>query len=288
MDELSAVLKARSLVSKLSSNTVPVPVEAYAAVVGAEIRLDDSLGPNEPGWSFTKSGKHYICINKNDRKERQRFTACHEIAHIVLGLPSDHAEQPWWSYAKRSPDEILCDVFAAELLLPFNVFKSFVNKADIGLASVDALAARFEASVTATGSRFAAVAGSPCAFILAEGGVVRYASRSATLRDGKAWIAPRMALPAGSLCARLHAGETFTSPEEISADTWFAHWDRGGVLLEDARHLAQWNQTVALLWFDDEELPPAQTKTTHERQEEEQGLAELDGTLPWPGKKRRR
>lgn len=65
-------------------------------------------------------------------------------------------------------------------------------------------------------------------------------------------------------------------------------WDRGGTLLEDARHLEQWNQTIALLWFEDEELPSPLAVQPREREEEEHGLAELDGVLPWPGKKRRK
>lgn len=288
MDELSVVLKARALVNKVAPTAVPVPVEAYVAEVGAVLRKDHSLSPEEAGYCFTKDGRHYICVNGNDRPQRQRFTICHEIAHIVSGLPSDHEQLPWWSYAKRPLNEILCDVFAAELLLPFSLFKRFVDRADIGLAAVEELAGRFDASMSTTGSRFAAVAGYPCAFVLAEKGAVRYASRSTTLRQGNAWIAPRMALPTGSVCARLHAGGTCDGPEETSADLWFSSWDRGGTVLEDARHFPHWDQTVALLWFDDEELPTPSTERNREREEEEQGLAELDGALPWPGKKRRR
>jgi Zn-dependent peptidase ImmA (M78 family) len=70
-------------------------------------------------------------VNGNDSDERQRFTACHEAAHIELGLPSEHAELPWWSYAKRSPNEILCDAFAAKLLMPYKLFKPLVDKAEI-------------------------------------------------------------------------------------------------------------------------------------------------------------
>ncbi|MCC8429372.1 MAG: ImmA/IrrE family metallo-endopeptidase [Reyranella sp.] len=288
MDELSTVLKARALINKVAPTGVPVPIEAYAGEIGAVLRKDKSLGPDEAGYSFEKDGRHYICVNANDRPERQRFTACHEIAHIVLGLPSDHEQLPWWSYAKRPLNEILCDVFAAELLLPYGLFKRFVDKADISLAAIDELAGQFETSTTAAGSRFAAVAGFPCAFVLSEKGAVRYASRSTTLRQGKAWITPRMALPAGSVCARLHGGGVCDGPEETAADLWFSSWDRGGTLLEDARHLQQWNQTIALLWFEDEELPPPSTDRSQADEEGEQGLAELDGILPWPGKKRRR
>ena len=126
----------------------------------------------------------------------------------------------------------------------------------------------------------------PCAFVLSEQGKVRYASRSRhcarrTRGFRPGWRCRRIGLRA------LRAGGTCDGPEEIAADIWFSDWDRGGALLEDARHLAQWDQTIALIWFEDEEVP-APEQDRHKRQEEEFGLAELDGVLPWPGRKRRR
>lgn len=84
-----------------------------------------------------------------------------------LGLPSQHGSGPWWSYAKRPLAEILCDVFAAELLLPYDLFHPEAEKASIGISSIDDLADRFPASVTATGSRYAAVVSSPVDLCLA-------------------------------------------------------------------------------------------------------------------------
>src|SRR5262249_7299949 len=99
-------------------------------------------------------------------------------------------------------NEIFCDVFAAELLLPYKLFKPLVDKADISLTTVDHLACRFVASNVATGSRFATLASAPCAFVLSERGKVRYASRSTLLRQANAWIPPRTILPQGSLSER--------------------------------------------------------------------------------------
>lgn len=289
MDELSVVLRARELINRVGPTTIPAPIEAYAADIGARLRIDDDLAPDEPGYSFPSTGKykHHIRVNAKDREERQRFTACHEIAHIVLGLPSEHTHGPWWSYAKRSQNEIFCDVFAAELLLPYKLFKPLVDKSDMSFDAIGILATRFVASATATGSRFAALSGSPCAFVLSENGKVRYPSRSRTLREANVWIPPGMGLPQGSVSARLCAGGTCDGPEEIAADLWFNAWDRGGVLLEDARHFGQWDQTTTLLFFEDEEVPTP-PRDRREQEEEEQGLAELDGTLPWPGRRRRR
>lgn len=113
-----------------------------------------------------------------------------------------------------------------------------------------------------------------------------------------AWITPRVNVPSGSVSARIRAGES-PSREEIDADLWFSNWERGGVLLEEARHLAPWDQTLTLLWFDSEEVPSVKRPTSRwdrdgdesresREDEDELGLKELDGNLRWPTKRGRR
>lgn len=300
LNEFTAVLKARSFVEKVNPREIPVLLDAYLQEIRAVFSVDTDLSPDEAGWSFPGSGKYFIGVNANDRLQRQRFTVCHEIAHIVLKLPSDHQAMPWWSYAKRPLAEVLCDVFAAELLLPYELFQPLAEESPIGLATVDALADRFLASVTATGSRFAAVVSTPCAFVLSEQGKVRYASRSKALIDASAWIPTRSDVPAGSVSAKTRAG-TATSTNQVDAEMWFSDWERGGVLVEEARYLSQWDQTLTLLWFENEEVPPLMPARGDRRwesegpevrqvreDEEELGLQELDGNLRWPTKNRRR
>src|SRR5258708_4582516 len=101
MDEFTVVNRAREFVAKVNPKTIPVSVDAYVAQIGGVLRCQYDLDPDEPGWSFENGGKHYICVNGNDHEERQRFTICHELAHIVLGLPSEHSHGKWWSYSKR-------------------------------------------------------------------------------------------------------------------------------------------------------------------------------------------
>lgn len=159
----------------------------------------------------------------------------------------------------------------------------------MGFTSVEDLAGRFHASTTATGSRFAAVIGTPCAFVLSEQGKVRYASRSTTLRDANAWIQLRLDIPRGSLSEKVRAGSPSDGTQKVDADIWFNDWERGGVLLEEARHFPRWGQTLTMLWFEDEEVPPPKRKDEELREDEEElGLAELDGNLRWPSKNRRR
>jgi Zn-dependent peptidase ImmA (M78 family) len=286
MDELTVAMKARDFVRLCGSAALPVSIDAYAAQIDGVVKTK-TLEENEDAWSFRdKNGKYQICVNCAHKPRRQRFSACHEIAHVVLEISSDHSN-PSWNYARRPPGEVACDVFAAELLLPYKLFKPRVDAADMGFDSISTLADEFDASLISTGSRFATFSSEVCAFVLSEGGSVRYSARSSKLRDAKAWIRPGSALPADSYSARLRAGAARSGPEDAEPDEWFENWDRDGALREDALHIGQWDQTLTLLWFEDEDLPPPGIDRK-QWEEETQGLSELDGVLPWPGRKKRR
>jgi hypothetical protein len=61
-----------------------------------------------------------------------------------------------------------------------------------------------------------------------------------------------------------------------------------------ATRFPQWDQTLTLLWFEDEEVPARKVRRDREEfealrdEEDEDLLPELDGNLRWPGKRRRR
>lgn len=286
MDELSVAMKAREFIAKCGPLPLPVSVEAYAAQIGGVV-TQEVLQENEDAWSARFSnGKYRICVNCAHNSRRQRFSVCHEIAHDVLGIPADHTS-PSWSFSRRPPGEIVCDVFAAELLLPYKLFKPQVDAADMNFAAINTLADDFDASLVATGSRFATFSRELCAFVLAEGGKVRYCSRSTSLRNARGFVRSGMDLPSDSASARARAGMARSGPEAAEPVQWFEGWERDGALYEDVRHLDTWDQTLTLLWFEDEDLPPPPAE--RKRWEEERyGLRELDGVLPWPGKSKRR
>ncbi len=289
MDETEVQQRARAFITPLDLRNIRDDLSVYLRAANA-ILLKEEMGDGESGTTLTRSdGKHVITVNSRESIERQRFTICHEIAHVSLGLASSHDGVPSWSYAKRHPNEIACDWFAVELLMPYKQWLAAVPNGEPSRAVIDHMAGEFGCSYPAAASRYATLATMPCAFVTMEHGTVKYAARSTALRRVKAWIPPRTPIPQGSVAHRLRANEqSHIDTDTIAQDVWFQEWESGLDMNELSRHYQSSDTTTSLLWFEEEKLPEREFDRFGRRVEEDEGLAELTGELPWPGKKRRR
>lgn len=278
MDEADVRQRARAFVARVDVSNIREDLSPYVNAANAKVKKDE-LGDGESGYTVTKpNGKHIITVNSLETEERQRFTVCHEIAHIVLDLESSHDEVPSWSYAKRHPNEIACDTFAAELLMPYQQWLSAVPKEEPSLDLIQHMADLFGTSFPAAASRFASLSDMPCAFVTMERGAVRYAARSTALRQAGAWIPPRSVIPAGSVAHRIRSsGNSATETGEVSQDVWFDNWEKGLDLWELSRHYQRTDTTISLLWFDGDDLPEVEVNRFGARVEDDGGLAELTG-----------
>lgn len=288
MDEPTVIMKARTFVRSFANLTCPVPIDLYLEAIGAGLHYEAGLPNNESGHSLHIKGKWHIIVNKKHFEERQRFTICHELGHIYLDLPSEHiGRSDSQHYTRRPKNEVLCDVFASEILLPSDQFKPLVNGADMGFDAVIALGKDFQASMTATGSRFAALNDTLCTFILSEHGIVRYATRSPSLREMGAWVPIGYRVPPSSLAAQ-GAQLIQDGPRIVDPTEWFEDWTQGGTFYEESRYLSEWDRMLSLLWFEENYLPSKGGAANEEDEDSDPYCRELDGTLPWPDRTKKR
>ena len=289
MTEFEAEQKARRFVQDAGVSAVPVDLGLYVAKVTGKVSLD-VLDPREAGYTMVTSAGPLITINEMDRATRRRFTVCHEIGHLVLDLPSEHGNGADWSYAKRSPNEVCCDVFAAELLLPIVFFTALARGMAPDFDAVDELRGKFFASREATASRVAATSRLACAYVLSEGGKVRHMVRSPALRDANGWVSSGTPLPAGSAVAALRRGSGRSGSATYSGDAWFEGW-QDVELSESSVFIAEYDQTLTLLHCTDQDeldaLPRAGIPDREGNDEDDALLKPLDGYPGWSGSGRR-
>ncbi len=282
MNEVDARHRARTFVAGVPLLMGIPDMQAYARGAKARIRFE-ALDDGESGYTVQTDTVFAITVNSNESQERQRFTICHEIAHIILELPSKHEELPSWSFAKRDLNEVWCDIFATELLMPYEYFLKSIPGDEPSVEVIEALAERFGASFPATASRYSSLVAFPCAYVTMDRDFVRYAAANGALRRKGITVPMKCAIPTGSVAQRLRkARERATHTEQVAQDVWFQNCEAGSDLWELTRHYGKFDQTISLLWCAEDELPQGEVDRFNKRiDEEDGGLEELDGVISW-------
>lgn len=292
--EASAITRAWDFQREAGINDVPVTLEKYLAVANAELRVRNNLKDAEAGQTFALGDRHVIVVNGRHTSERQRFTALHELGHIRLGLPSKHGDtisvDQLLRYNRRPREEILCDVFASECLLPRQFFLPAVRKLPCTFRSVEELADQYCASLAATGSRFAAYSETACAWIFADDKRVRYVSCSPSLRDAGFFLRTGIEVPAQSVLGRMLAGATgldSATTDVVPSHVWINN-DCNGI--EEFTETAVLSSTYSqgLVFLCAEDLPERSRDPPDRPREDDDLLPELDGVLKFPARRRRR
>lgn len=289
MVEADVIQQARAFVARVGLTSIPIDLSACVRGANAKLKFEE-LGTGESGTVLRRpDGMSVIIVNSLESQARQNFTVCHEIAHIVLGLPSDHREVPPWSSAKRDANEWMCDLFAAELLMPYVLWRKSLPAAELSQTLIESMATEFECSFPAAASRYATLADHPCAYVTMSHGTVRFAAMSTSLRAAGARVLLRSPVPPQSLACEMRAASLSGFRQDtVEQDVWFDEWDKGSDMLELARHDAVRDAAISLLWFSGEDLPEREVGRFGIRTpEDDGGLPELDGQLPWPSGKRR-
>jgi IrrE N-terminal-like domain len=122
-------------------------VQGITAVRNGKLR--NSLGVLRDGPDgFT------VTLSSRD-PAKSRFTLAHEIAHTLL-LHSKHSTVVLGERKTKLPHqklERLCDTIAAEILLPYEMFREAVDEERLTIEAILRLCGRFDASLQSTARR---------------------------------------------------------------------------------------------------------------------------------------
>ena len=292
MEENTAILRARRFLQQHGIISAPVDVMALAAAAGFEIKFKD-LPDGEAGSTLQRGDRRIILVNENEPSQRQRFTILHEIAHHVLVLPSVHGkanapvDEAFNGQSKRPPEEVACDVFASECLVPLALIKPLTEGRPFSVVTVVELASMFEASQHCVASQFVKASAEYLAFVVSQDGRITLAFPSKVLRAAGVHIHRGTRVPRGSAAqtARTHSDGAVAKAESEGTD--WSHADSAArfSVYEEASFYAPKTRTYSFLTFDELEAPP-QTRWSQAHCDDDELLPELTGELMWKPRKR--
>ena len=193
--EMSARRAMERLASDLSveAEITKPPVNLLRAGSFQNVRRIEAVAMAQSGRLIPDGDGFLIQVNAADRLTRQRFSIGHEIGHTLI--PSYRANPHRitetaigrFSHCRGDEVETLCDIAAAELLLPMRLFGPLAAEAGCSLGVVDELAEQFQASLIATTRRLVETQLWRCALVVwrpsgstSERLCVRYAVHSCT------------------------------------------------------------------------------------------------------------
>ena len=147
---MEGLRRAASRLAAAGGSGIPVSVVDCLARFDHRpvVVMDERIDARVRGAVARDAVRWIVLLNEDDGRAQARFTLAHELGHMVLG----DVREPWCGgeEGSRGSRERLCDVFAAELLMPGPLVRAAWRRTP----EVEALAAQFDVPLRAMERRF--------------------------------------------------------------------------------------------------------------------------------------
>ena len=161
----------REVVNKYASTTIPA-FDDICTGLGLNV-VEDSLPNGKEGMYLEKT----IFVNSQMlNEERKRFTQFHEVVHYLIRKDEDLiSELQDYPYSKEDEYEkvveILCNIGAAEFLMPRDEFKKLYTAEGFNVRLILNASRNFKSSMIATTIQLAQIAPNKCITAIFEYGL---------------------------------------------------------------------------------------------------------------------
>jgi Zn-dependent peptidase ImmA (M78 family) len=213
----------------------------YERLEGAEARI---IGFND---------RAIITVNKKTPRERQRFSAAHELGHWMMDRGklsfSCTSKVMAGEWAGDNPER-RANQYAAELLLPEFMFRPLAKNKEITFATVKYLASEFQTSLTATAIRLVELGSYPAMVVCNEQSGRKWFFRGEDVPDV---IWPREDPGRETIAYDLLRGNKVSeSSADVYADGWITHSDSYKYSLHEDSIRLSTGMVLSLLWWKEE------------------------------------
>ncbi|HEX77884.1 MAG TPA: ImmA/IrrE family metallo-endopeptidase [Dehalococcoidia bacterium] len=158
---------AKELIALKGIAEPPFGIKEMKRLKGIHEIIACDLGHTDGLLIQTENG-YIIKLNAKHSEARRNFSCAHEIGHTFLR--ELHTNSSSTAMEFRAVDhetmprmrEWLCNVAAAEILMPETIFKQYIGRLGLSISSLEWIAHAFRVSVPAAAIRAAEVSEEPC------------------------------------------------------------------------------------------------------------------------------
>jgi Zn-dependent peptidase ImmA (M78 family) len=269
--------RAASIIQELN---IRYPSEIYvrdiAMSLGALVREKELQGYE--ARLIRKGNIGIISINGLIPEEgRKRFAIAHEIGHFTLHSGTQLIqceEDDMYIWKKSKAQEIEANVFAANLLMPHEIFIRSIKIGQPTLDMISELAKEFRTTLTATALRYVGFSKEPCALVVSKDGFIKWYRKSDSFNFH---VKVGEKLSFDTFAFDFFDGVNLPlEPDSVPTHAWLAgEIDEEAELFEQSLSLKSYGIVLSLLWIYNG------IKTTFPRYNDEPGEPEFDMTNPF-------
>lgn len=155
--ELARVAPADKMILDRYMSEYPIKLGQLARELGVSIKVS-SMGTGISGQISREDDQYVIRVNRNEARERQRFTIGHELAHYLLhrdvidSSPEGIKDTVLYRSGKPEQIEFEANRLAAEIVMPMHLIEKELQTKFGGVvteATIESLASHFEVSKAA-------------------------------------------------------------------------------------------------------------------------------------------
>ncbi len=212
---------------------------------------------NCDGRMIMKHGRSIVTINSEiEFPPKKRFVLAHELGHILLHGTQEATFSDDYSTLeayKHGPQEIEANAFAAELLMPAELFKQACFRKKFSPDLIRELADLFNTSITSVVYQFIDHGNHPICAFYSKDGKIQYWNKTPNF-----WVKvpdrSKLAVPSDSVAneyyvhGRIYRKQDAAQP--IYKTTWFEldHYGRDAPMFEYCVVTPRYNTVLSVVW----------------------------------------
>lgn len=212
---------------------------------------------NCDGRLVMKQGRSIVSIDsKIEFPQRKRYVLAHELGHILLHADKEASftdDDTTLEGYKRGPQEKEANDFAAELLIPRDIFKESCYKKKFSPDLIKELADKFNTSLTSIVYRFVDFGNHPIAAFYNKNGKACYWKKSEDMRY-KIPDRNKLDVPSNSVANEFFVYNRIYQKQdaiqEITRTTWFelGKYDEDSAMFEFCIITPRYNSVLSVVW----------------------------------------